>query len=140
MFTEEMVRCTFFSSASDSSLPTSDQAWQDKLRNRPILTGHIRASLSNKPLPRLKPQPSAISVMIYKRRAERQRRVLKLKELEDWQDDLRREAAFEDSAFRSENMGNGVAEGCDENPSEGSSRVFGYKMIAKWGALVLRLR
>ncbi|KAF7430485.1 hypothetical protein PC9H_006193 [Pleurotus ostreatus] len=72
-------------------------AWQKRLKNRPMLTGSfLRATLSNRPLPRLKPQPLAITMMIKRRRAARERRALKLMAVNEWIDDLRREREFED--------------------------------------------
>ncbi|KAF4593341.1 hypothetical protein AB1N83_010168 [Pleurotus pulmonarius] len=72
-------------------------AWQKRLKNRPMLTGSfLRATLSNRPLPRLKPQPLAITMMIKRRRAARERRALKLIVVNEWIDDLRREREFEE--------------------------------------------
>ncbi len=62
-----------------------------------MLTGSfLRATLSNRPLPRLKPQPLAITMMIKRRRAARERRALKLIVVNEWIDDLRREREFEE--------------------------------------------
>ncbi|EGN92170.1 hypothetical protein SERLA73DRAFT_66209 [Serpula lacrymans var. lacrymans S7.3] len=70
--------------------------WQAKLRHRPIFKGSfIAPSLSNKLLPRLSPQPKAISGMIHKRRVGRDRRYEQRERLHDWIDDLKRESSFE---------------------------------------------
>ena len=54
------------------------QEWQNKLRNRPILTGGFtRATLYHGPLPRMKPQPIAISGMIRTRMKARTARIEK---------------------------------------------------------------
>ncbi|KAH7106911.1 hypothetical protein BKA62DRAFT_753770 [Auriculariales sp. MPI-PUGE-AT-0066] len=49
--------------------------WQERLRNRPIMTGgYMRPTVYNPPLPRLKPQPAHISGMIITRKRVRARR------------------------------------------------------------------
>lgn len=54
----------------------SQQAWRHRLANRPILTGtFLRPSPFNKPLPRMRRQPLALSMMIRKRRAAHARRI-----------------------------------------------------------------
>lgn len=66
------------------------------MRNRPIMTGALmRPSLFNRPLPRLKPQPTHISGMIWNRRRARELRLQKFELWTSWRDDLRRERAFE---------------------------------------------
>ncbi|KAL0948238.1 hypothetical protein HGRIS_010838 [Hohenbuehelia grisea] len=75
-----------------------DIAWRNKLRNRPIMTGSfLRASLANKPLPRLRPQPIAISMMIRKRRAARERRSERQKTVNEWLEDMKLERYFEET-------------------------------------------
>ncbi|KZP21455.1 hypothetical protein FIBSPDRAFT_860637 [Athelia psychrophila] len=70
--------------------------WQQKLRNRPIMTGaYLRPSAFNRALPRLKPQPIHISGMIHRRRKARERRMEHGRESQEWQRDLKREAEFE---------------------------------------------
>ncbi|KAH7929243.1 hypothetical protein BV22DRAFT_138322 [Leucogyrophana mollusca] len=70
--------------------------WQDKLLHRPIFKGSfIRPTLYNTLLPRLSPQPKAISAMIFKRRTARARRYDIKERLQSWTDDLRHESMFE---------------------------------------------
>lgn len=57
--------------------------------------GFLRPSVSNAPLPRLKPQPLAITRMIGKRRDVREKRILKLVQLQETIRDIRWEAEFE---------------------------------------------
>ncbi|KDQ51256.1 hypothetical protein JAAARDRAFT_41315 [Jaapia argillacea MUCL 33604] len=72
-------------------------AWQHRLRNRPILTGsYLRPSLFNRPLPRLKPQPLAISGMMHKRREARMKRNEKIDRVNGLRDDVRAERQFEE--------------------------------------------
>jgi hypothetical protein len=100
----------FFYTSFDKIIYPSYQDWEDKPRKRPILTGaYLCPSLFNRPLPRLKPQPVAISMMIYKRHAARERRPAKSLKLHEWRDDLRRERAFEN------NLGKSVHEPVYEN-------------------------
>jgi hypothetical protein len=78
-------------------LARTELAWQAKLRNRPILTGgFLRPTLFNKPLPRLKPQPLAITFIIAKRRAARERRMEKMAKLQEAMMDLKVERQFEE--------------------------------------------
>ncbi|KAG8926263.1 hypothetical protein FRC00_003064 [Tulasnella sp. 408] len=75
--------------------------WQEKLRNRPILTGGIlRPSKFNKPLPRLKPQPIHISMMIRRRRDARQRRLDRSEAYKEWKDYLVDERNFEEQLHK----------------------------------------
>ncbi|KAI0684931.1 hypothetical protein BC835DRAFT_1387032 [Cytidiella melzeri] len=67
----------------------------DWLRNRPIVTGYFRPSLYNKPLPRLKPQPAHISMMIRKRRRNRATRAEQYAQSEEWRGFALREVDFE---------------------------------------------
>ncbi|KAJ7367658.1 hypothetical protein DFH08DRAFT_760926 [Mycena albidolilacea] len=82
-------------------LVRAEVAWQARLRSRPILTGTlIKPTLYNPPLPRMKPQPPAISQIILARMRTRIRRVARAEQLEEDMKDLRREAAFEDDIAR----------------------------------------
>ncbi|KAF5338362.1 hypothetical protein D9611_012507 [Ephemerocybe angulata] len=75
-------------------------AWQERMRKKPILTGSLlRASLDNPPLPRLYPLPEHISRMIHKRRVAREARFAKQQVLLEQQQDLIREAQFEEGAL-----------------------------------------
>lgn len=76
------------------------QAWQARLRSRPILTGAIiRPTLYNPPLPRMKPQPFAISRIIHARIQTRIRRFGRIEQLVEDINDLRAETAFEEDAI-----------------------------------------
>ncbi|KAJ6595651.1 hypothetical protein DFH09DRAFT_1024448 [Mycena vulgaris] len=82
-------------------LAREEVAWQARLRSRPILTGAIlKPTLYNPPLPRMKPQPAAISRIIATRMKTRDRRFERLDCLAEDLDDLRREAAFEELAIQ----------------------------------------
>lgn len=74
-----------------------EQAIADRAasKRRTLVTGFFRPTLYNKPLPRLKPQPQHISSMIFKRRQARARRMEKVAILNDWQNFVRSERAFE---------------------------------------------
>ncbi|EPQ50755.1 hypothetical protein GLOTRDRAFT_81826 [Gloeophyllum trabeum ATCC 11539] len=73
-----------------------EQAWHEKLLNRPILTGSfIRASVYNKPLPRLKPQPIHITGMINRRRKTRAIRGERFAMYQEWMEFLKYEERFE---------------------------------------------
>ncbi|RDB25846.1 hypothetical protein Hypma_006712 [Hypsizygus marmoreus] len=86
-------------------LARNEVAWQIKLANRPIMTGgYLRATAFNPPLPRLKPQPWALSQIIRKRRAMREKRILRLYELQENMQDLLLEAEFEQEL--AEHVGN----------------------------------
>ncbi|KAJ7320891.1 hypothetical protein DFH08DRAFT_1034772 [Mycena albidolilacea] len=80
----------------------TSQAWQARLRSRPNLTGTLvtEPTLCNPPLPRMKPQPPAISQIILTRMRTRIRRVARAEQLDQDMHDLRREAAFEDDVAR----------------------------------------
>ena len=70
--------------------------WQERLRNRPILTGaYLRPSLLNGPLPRMKPQPVGVSMMIRNRRLARERRLEKAERIRNLKQDMTKEAEFE---------------------------------------------
>jgi hypothetical protein len=76
------------------------QTWQERLRSRPILTGALlKASLYNPPLPRMKPQPPAISKIIGTRMRTRERRFARVDKLAEDIRDLQREAEFEEAAL-----------------------------------------
>ncbi|KAF7376042.1 hypothetical protein MSAN_00019000 [Mycena sanguinolenta] len=82
-------------------LVRAEVAWQVRLRSRPILTGAlIKPTLYNPPLPRMKPQPPAISRIIFARMRARERRIARNQQLAEDLVDLRHEAAFEDSIAR----------------------------------------
>ncbi|TFL06778.1 hypothetical protein BDV98DRAFT_164273 [Pterulicium gracile] len=73
-----------------------ERKWLEKMRNRPIMTGGLlRASYNNAPLPRLKPQPLAITMMLYKRRSKREPRLSKINWINEWTSDLHHESKFE---------------------------------------------
>jgi hypothetical protein len=103
MVINEAFVCVFYLSTHFTSNRQYDvQEWQETLRRRPILTGgYLRPTLSNRPLPRLKPQPMAISGMIYKRRVARDRRMTATLRLREWRDDLFREHVFESKLQKS---------------------------------------
>ncbi|KAG8969200.1 hypothetical protein FRC03_004153 [Tulasnella sp. 419] len=70
--------------------------WMQQLKRRPILTGgYLRPSTSNKPLPRMKPQPVHVSMMIRKRRKKRAARFTRLAVHLEWLRYLRYEHTFE---------------------------------------------
>ena len=73
------------------------QGWQKQLKNRPILTGgYLRPSYANPPLPRMKPQPQHVSMMIRRRLGARSRRMQTHAMLKEFRDDLGRETGFEE--------------------------------------------
>jgi hypothetical protein len=78
----------------------------DRLRARPIVTGFFRPSLFNGPLPRLKPQPLHISMMIARRRRNREERGERLALTREWRDFVLREVAFEQRLARTSENGN----------------------------------
>ncbi|KAG8880891.1 hypothetical protein FRB98_004695 [Tulasnella sp. 332] len=70
--------------------------WQEKLRNRPIMTGGLmRPSVLNPPLPRLKPQPIHITMMMRRRRDVRENRFVRARVNTEWKQDLLAERSFE---------------------------------------------
>ena len=74
------------------------QEFQKQRRNRPIFTGgFIRPTLNHVPLPRMKPQPPAISGMIVKRIIARRRRQERMAQFQSDLEDLTLEERFEDS-------------------------------------------
>ncbi|KAI0753884.1 hypothetical protein BC629DRAFT_1716989 [Irpex lacteus] len=70
------------------------------LRNRPIITGYFRPSLFNRALPRLKPQPVHITMMIRRRRKNRTIRMEEYPVLREHLLDVQREAAFEKALLK----------------------------------------
>ncbi|KAJ7485539.1 hypothetical protein FB451DRAFT_1027619 [Mycena latifolia] len=81
-------------------LTRQEVAWQARLRSRPILTGSfLKATLYNPPMPRMKPQPLAISRIIATRMKTRVRRVERLEQLAEDMEDLRLEEEFEEHAI-----------------------------------------
>ncbi|KAJ7461819.1 hypothetical protein B0H11DRAFT_1735748 [Mycena galericulata] len=79
-------------------LARAEAAWQARLRSRPILTGAIvKPTLYMPPLPRMKPQPAAISSIIRTRMRTRERRMGRMEQLTEDINDLRAEAAFEEA-------------------------------------------
>ncbi|KAK7677705.1 hypothetical protein QCA50_019257 [Cerrena zonata] len=75
-----------------------EMSWQERLSNRPIMTGaYFRPTLYNPPLPRLKPQPLHITGMIVWRRKARFRRWSMREQLWSWKEDLEKERIFEDT-------------------------------------------
>ncbi|KAJ6612674.1 hypothetical protein B0H10DRAFT_1807036 [Mycena sp. CBHHK59/15] len=82
-------------------LARDEMAWQARLRSRPILTGAIiRPTLYNPPMPRMKPQPMAISKIIMARMRTRERRLARQQQLNEDLDDMQREQAFEEQAVQ----------------------------------------
>ncbi|KAF5369849.1 hypothetical protein D9758_001396 [Tetrapyrgos nigripes] len=70
--------------------------WLNRLRNRSILTGSfIHPTAYNPPLPRLKPQPPAISGMIVTRMESQNRRHERIEALEEMKNLIREESFFE---------------------------------------------
>ncbi|KAF8196653.1 hypothetical protein K438DRAFT_1585628 [Mycena galopus ATCC 62051] len=81
------------------------EAWQERLRSRPILTGALlKPTMFNPPLPRMKPQPQVISRMIFTRMRTRDRRMARDQELSEDIFHLKREAAFEASFMRDHSL------------------------------------
>lgn len=70
--------------------------WRERLKNRPILTGGILLPTSYSPaFPRMKPQPMAISRIITNRLKQKERRFMKMEELNEMKDLIRREQQLE---------------------------------------------
>ncbi|KAI0357526.1 hypothetical protein OH77DRAFT_1399072 [Trametes cingulata] len=71
-------------------------AWYERMRTRPIVTGAFhKASIYNKPLPRLRPQPLHITGMIVYRRKARGRRQIRQEMLQEQTQFLQAEHTFE---------------------------------------------
>ncbi|OCB89210.1 hypothetical protein A7U60_g3696 [Sanghuangporus baumii] len=80
------------------SMIIEQSLWQDRLRNRPIMTGgFLKPTILNPPLPRLKPQPLHISMMMYRRRVGYERMAQKYIRLKGYQEDLGTEVKFEEA-------------------------------------------
>lgn len=78
--------------ALDAAAAAEHKAQQQR---RPRLTGgYFRPSLFNPPLPRMKPQPIGITMMIAARVQRRQRRRDEERRLRGWMSDIRREITF----------------------------------------------
>ncbi|TFK39489.1 hypothetical protein BDQ12DRAFT_57975 [Crucibulum laeve] len=79
--------------------------WREKLRNRPILTGgYLLPSLSNGPLPRMKPQPLNVTLMILDRRRAREKRIARQGRFKEMLRDLRIEREFEEGLQKMERL------------------------------------
>ncbi|THV05366.1 hypothetical protein K435DRAFT_647156 [Dendrothele bispora CBS 962.96] len=90
--------------------------WQNRLRNRPILTGgFLQPTAHHPPLPRLKPQPKAISGMIIKRMRARERQFMRSEALGEMKDLIKEERFFEQMA-----------------PSSQRSQVYGGSAYYEW--------
>ena len=90
VFQQEIVRGVGFRFTRWHSYSSLLQAWYERMRTRPIMTGgYLKPTFFNKPLPRLLPQPLHITGMISARRKVRQRRL-------DRYDALQNEKAFLD--------------------------------------------
>ncbi|KAJ3717316.1 hypothetical protein DFJ43DRAFT_1099789 [Lentinula guzmanii] len=75
--------------------------WQKHLRNRPILTGgFVHPTPFHPPFPRMKPQPVAISRIIASRMKQRDRRFMKMEELTQMRDMVRKEQYMEQAITR----------------------------------------
>ncbi|THH28267.1 hypothetical protein EUX98_g5923 [Antrodiella citrinella] len=75
--------------------------FQEKLRHRPVLTGgYLRPSISNPPLPRMKPQPAHLSGMIHKRRQATVRQWAAVGEADVLLQDLKHEKEFEENLIK----------------------------------------
>lgn len=67
----------------------------DRLRNRPIITGYFRPTPYNSALPRLKPQPAHITMMIAKRRRNREMRNVEYADVKELKNVIESEVLFE---------------------------------------------
>lgn len=66
-----------------------------KIEEKPRLTGgFLRPTLFNPPLPRLKPQPQRLSMMIKQRIRRREARIEAFRQLQEQQEDMRKEVGF----------------------------------------------
>ncbi|KAJ3551122.1 hypothetical protein NM688_g4914 [Phlebia brevispora] len=82
-----------------------DMMWEYRTRPRPRVTGSIlRASLYNKPMPRLKPQPINITGILVSRHHKRAVRQAQLDNLLELKRDIRREYDFEKALEHNENL------------------------------------
>ena len=112
IYTQELVRASLSLFLCDKPSTNSEnnnnlliiyctQAWIQKLRKRPILTGgFLRPSLFNRPLPRMRNQPLDITMMINKRIKARTRRQVAFDAWTEMKEDIKRESAFERNLAR----------------------------------------
>lgn len=78
-----------------------EMEWQEKLRKKPIVTGALLpATLDNRPMPRLYPQPAMFGSMFIKRRRTRELRLARHRRYAEEALDLVREVDFEEGARR----------------------------------------
>lgn len=83
----------------------------------------MKATWYNKPLPRMKPQPHTLSMMLFSRRKARERRALKCELLDTWSADLALERKFEENLVRTV-----------EREGKEIQRVYGgVEERAEWG-------
>lgn len=92
---EERIR-TFTHLSTSHIHPRLPQVWQERLRNRPIVTGgFLWPTLYNKIMPRLKPQPMHVTMMIADRRKARTKRQARFMAYNEVVRELQQEARFE---------------------------------------------
>ncbi|KIK70424.1 hypothetical protein GYMLUDRAFT_148386 [Collybiopsis luxurians FD-317 M1] len=85
-------------------LVLNEVEWQRRLKNRPILTGgFVHPTYYNPPLPRMKPQPMAISRIIAARIKQRGRRFARMERLTEMRDMVRREQMLEQALVKETN-------------------------------------
>lgn len=95
---------------------TPPQAWQERLRTRPVLTGaYLKPTILHGPLPRMRPQPLHVTGMIVWRRKARERRLAKQEQLQEQMKYLDAESEFERN----------LARGSNAAPFEGAFDVYG---------------
>jgi len=98
---KEMVSGMFIYPTVLEIITCSNQDEAIARRNQPIYTGSfIRPTFYNVPLPRMKPQPMATSMIYLKRRTARQRRYDKKEELQEYLHDLQIEQQLEEDLVR----------------------------------------
>jgi len=77
------------------------QAWIDRMRNRPIMSGgYLRPSINNRPLPRFYRQPIHITMMIRSRVVSAMRRLERQTKLMAWLDDLKAEEVLHSTLWK----------------------------------------
>ena len=86
----------------------------------------MRPTLYNAPLPRMKPQPLAVTMMIAKRRRIGERRLEKISVLKEMLEDLESERLFEEGLER-------LVRGRYR-----FQQVYGGKLFNEWGKCSLR--
>ncbi|TFK21443.1 hypothetical protein FA15DRAFT_672557 [Coprinopsis marcescibilis] len=75
--------------------------WQERLRNKPRLTGSLqRSTLDNRPLPRLSPQPEHFAQMFIRRRRTRENRLKRQRRNYELVQDIQHETNFERNLLR----------------------------------------